>query len=364
MVTFRHFSFISIYADLVGMEIILKRVGIITLYYKNYNYGGQLGAYALQKAIAKLGFQCEQITFKSLNDSTIQGYESAKSVEHFRTFSECIPHSERLYTVSDIAECVDDYDIFVCGSDQIWGLPWVISDDVLPCMALSFVPASKTKISYAASMGGAEIGPDRKKILAPHVNSLDFVSIREKSAIPFVKTMKNGEVTHVLDPVMLLDKSEWDDIAATPPEEPYILTYDLRDIPVVQEYAEALSKKSGYEIISLATAGQATVGPKEFVGYIKHAKYFITSAFHGAAFAILYKVPFFVFPVSDNPNGPKSMDSRLIALLDTFSLSSCYVYDKENIPNIDDVTFDHIDESKTSAFRHNSLQFLKDALET
>ncbi|KHL96805.1 hypothetical protein QW71_05265 [Paenibacillus sp. IHB B 3415] len=105
----------------------MKRVGIITLYYKNYNYGGQLGAYALQKAIAMLGFQCEQIAFKWLNEYTLQAYESAKSAEYFRTFSESIPHSERLYTVSDIAECVDDYDIFVCGSDQIWGLPWVIS---------------------------------------------------------------------------------------------------------------------------------------------------------------------------------------------------------------------------------------------
>lgn len=332
------------------------------LYYKNYNYGGQLGAYALQKAIAKLGFHCEQITFKWLNEHTLQTYESAKGAEHFRIFSESIPHSKRLYTVSDIAECVDDYDFFVCGSDQIWGLPWVISDGVLPCMALSFVPASKTKIAYAASMGGAEIEPDRKSILAPYVNSLDFVSVREKRAIPFVSTMNNGDIAHVLDPVMLIDRSEWDEISAAPVEKAYILTYDLRDTGV-QEYAEALSRKYGYEIITLAAAGAATVGPKEFVGYIKHAKYFITSAFHGAVFAILYKVPFLVFPVSDNPQDPKSMDSRLLALLDTFRLSSCYVYDTSNIPNIDEVTFHHIDESKTSAFRHSSLQFLKTALE-
>lgn len=64
----------------------MKRVGIITLYYKNYNYGGQLGAYALQKAIAKLGFHCEQITFKWLNEHTLQTYESAKGAEHFRIF--------------------------------------------------------------------------------------------------------------------------------------------------------------------------------------------------------------------------------------------------------------------------------------
>lgn len=29
----------------------MERVGIIPLHYENYNYGGQLGAYALQKAI-------------------------------------------------------------------------------------------------------------------------------------------------------------------------------------------------------------------------------------------------------------------------------------------------------------------------
>ncbi|GIP14905.1 hypothetical protein J40TS1_05470 [Paenibacillus montaniterrae] len=166
----------------------------------------------------------------------------------------------------------------------------------------------------------------RKNILASHVNALDFVSVREKSAISFVSTMKNGEVTHVLDSVMFLDTSEWDDIAAAPPEKAYILTYDLGDTGL-QKYAEALSQKYGHEIISLATAGAATVGPKEFVGYIKHAKYFITSAFHGAVFAILYMVPFLVFPVSNNPQDPKSMDSRLIALLDAFDLSSCYVYD-------------------------------------
>lgn len=56
--------------------------------------------------------------------------------------------------------------------------------------------------------------------------------------------MKNGDITHVLDPVMLLDKSGWDDISATPPEKAYILTYDLRDITGVQKYAEALSKST------------------------------------------------------------------------------------------------------------------------
>lgn len=129
-----------------------ERVGIITLYYKNYNYGGQLGAYALQKAIAKLGFHCEQITFKWLNEHTLQTYESAKGAEHFRIFPKAFL-TANAYIQYLILQNAWMITIFVCGSDQIWGLPWVISDGVLPCMALSFVPESKTKIAYAASMG-------------------------------------------------------------------------------------------------------------------------------------------------------------------------------------------------------------------
>ena len=39
----------------------MKKIGIITLFYKNYNYGGLLQAYALPQIIRKLGFEAEQI---------------------------------------------------------------------------------------------------------------------------------------------------------------------------------------------------------------------------------------------------------------------------------------------------------------
>ena len=341
----------------------MKNVGIVTLYYKNYNYGGQLQAYALQRIISNLGYNCEQISFEWADKHHLQGCETSKSAMYFTAFSESILHSKRVYTAADIEECIDDYDIFVCGSDQIWGLPQTIPSHILPSLALSFVPESKIKIAYAASLGGAEVALNLKNILSAHVNSLDFVSVREKSSIPFVATMTNGEVAHVLDPTILLDKSEWDKIAVPPPEKAYILIYVLntRDNNGLLEYAEALSQKSRYEIISLISDGCPMVGPKEFVGYIKHAKYFITNSFHGAVFAILYHVPFLVFPSSVNPKDPQSRDARMIALLDEFGFSSCFVYDTSSVTNIDDVIFHQVDET-ISAIRHNSIQFLKDAL--
>ncbi len=41
----------------------MKRVGIITLYNMNYNYGGILQAYALVKALNNCGYYAEQIKY-------------------------------------------------------------------------------------------------------------------------------------------------------------------------------------------------------------------------------------------------------------------------------------------------------------
>ena len=41
----------------------MKRIGIITLYYKSTNYGGNLQAYALCEALSKQGYEAEQIGF-------------------------------------------------------------------------------------------------------------------------------------------------------------------------------------------------------------------------------------------------------------------------------------------------------------
>ena len=39
------------------------QIGILTLFHKNYNYGGQLQAYALQKYVSKLGNVVELIDY-------------------------------------------------------------------------------------------------------------------------------------------------------------------------------------------------------------------------------------------------------------------------------------------------------------
>ena len=41
----------------------MKKIGVLTLYYNNYNLGGLLQAYALQKFLQSSDFETEQISF-------------------------------------------------------------------------------------------------------------------------------------------------------------------------------------------------------------------------------------------------------------------------------------------------------------
>ena len=41
----------------------MLKVGILSLYYNNSNFGGLLQAYALQKAIEELGYEAEEIKY-------------------------------------------------------------------------------------------------------------------------------------------------------------------------------------------------------------------------------------------------------------------------------------------------------------
>ena len=53
------------------MEIQKEKVGIITLYFENNNYGGMAQAYALQKLISDYGFNAELISYQRNNKTHI-----------------------------------------------------------------------------------------------------------------------------------------------------------------------------------------------------------------------------------------------------------------------------------------------------
>lgn len=128
----------------------MEKCGVITLYHKNYNYGGILQAYAMVKVMERQGYDAEVIDYcqnyknlvihkmKKLQMSEIISILKRKAglkmvhfttprikagmrnrVVNFEKFMEKIPHSAS-YDESSIKDCKDKYNIIVAGSDQIW----------------------------------------------------------------------------------------------------------------------------------------------------------------------------------------------------------------------------------------------------
>jgi|GEM_PF-151863 len=343
-----------------------KKVGIIALYYKTYNYGAQLQVYALQKTITMLGYEAEVVCFKWYITQLERFYRNASrnNFEKFESFSKSIPHSKRIFNPDDIRECADDYDVFVCGSDQLWGVNYSMLSYVLPQITLSFVPQNKTKIAYGVSMGGATAPENVKTIVSNPVRNLDALSVREKSAVSFVSAMTDKNVTSVLDPTMLLDAAEWDKITVLPqPDEEYIFMYNIGNNQQLDLSAKELSERLNCELKSISYSPEDSPGPTEFIGLIKNAKYILTNSFHGTVFSIIYQKEFWSFP-SDNLQDETSKNFRFTDLLDTLGLSERFVGIGETLSFDSENKIDYsIVASKLQQKRDESIAFLKRSLE-
>lgn len=304
----------------------MKKVGILTLYYKTYNFGAQLQAYALQKTIERLGYKCEQIRFKWCREETIEGYENASvDQELFEDFSMSVPHSLKVYDADNIYDCIDDYDVFVCGSDQVWGVERSMPPYKLPFMTMSFVPEDKVKIAYAVSLGGAAAPNKIEEVLKATLGKMDAVSVREKTAVPYIERISGKDVVNVLDPVMLLQREELEKIAGKKKDRnPYIFYYTVGADSNLELLVKKISQDKGMEIEKAGYISGNKIGPQDFVRLIRDAEYIITDSFHATVLSILFHKQFLVTPV-DRISTERSRNIRLIDLLELFGLQNRFV---------------------------------------
>ena len=312
----------------------MKKVGILTLFYKTWNFGAQLQACALQRVIQRLGYECELIRFAWSHEQTRLNYETASvNQAAFEEFARQIPHSRRIYTSEDLNEANEEYDIFVCGSDQIWGVKDSMPMHVLPQMALSFVRDGKGKLAYGASMGAVDITEERKEVLRCFLNRLDFISVREPSAIPTIRKMTERKVTAVLDPTMLLSAGEWMKVAAEGggicPKEPYVLLYNLSGREELTDRAAEFAQGRGLRLFNLAYLAGMPVGPCDFINLIAHAEYVLTNSFHGSIFSVLFHKRFLSFGV-DSISTAFSKNARVKDMLEVCGLGKRFLPETED----------------------------------
>lgn len=381
----------------------MKKVGIFTLFQGNYNYGGNLQAYALCKKINSMGYDCKVISYisnfnpiypslksqlkqytkteasKKIFEKFISKYKSKEfkkiynvrkiKIDEFK--SNLIPHTE-VYNDSDLDEISKSFDYCISGSDQVW------NPNCARKGFLQLFSKNVTKISYAASVSRNALSEIEAKIMIPAINNFDYVSVREETAKEFLKKDINKDIEITVDPTLLLDKKEWEEISKDDnSKKKYALCYFFSNSTIYRKHINEFCKNNKIELLYIPFAKQeynrfdlrgegtpiTNLSPEEFLGYFKNAEYIFTDSFHGAVFSIVFENKFLIF--DRDRNTKVSMNSRLHDLLNRLNLNERFI-SLDEIDNLESKVKNDIDYSRINKdlieLRNKSINFLNNAL--
>lgn len=235
-----------------------------------------------------------------------------------RFTAEYLPVTQTSYSdVTALRATPPEADLYIAGSDQIWNPLFRNGKD--PAFFLDFVPEGKRRISYAASFAVEKLEKQDADRMKPWLEQLDAVAVRESSGVALLADMGIKGV-QVVDPVFLLPKAAWEQLAIQPAMQDYILVYDFDNSPKIKEIAQAISRQTGKKIVSLfpvewADAVWANAGPCDFLGAVQNAGLVLSNSFHATAFSLIFQKDFYVV------NRTEGINARMKDLVGDLGLS-------------------------------------------
>lgn len=237
------------------------------------------------------------------------------------------------------------------GGDQIWSLYW--SNRVYFC-DFSMLDKDK-KICFAPSIGKEKISEQEERKLKKCIIDIDNISVREYSGQKIIKKIIGKEAGLILDPVMMLKKSEWKKISLEPNKKPFnkfILYYSLGEQNKDKDFLMQYSKSNSYDFIDLLDPQclEFVSCPEEFIWFIEHAEIVCTNSYHGLLMSIIFSRKFII--LRRKAKKSENMNTRMETVIKLFHLDK-YLYEniakKKCIPdfdqNIDNIVSKYVDLS-------------------
>ena len=295
------------------------KIGILTIHF-GVNHGSVLQAYALNKFLSSSGNDVKTINYipkryrvwNTLYKEKRNKYplfvlilyypvaliRSYKGRYIFKTFlDDNLPLTNRIGNIDGLRKIASNFDCLIVGSDQVWNEDYNGKKET--AYYLDFVPKEINKIAYAASFGKDKLSSESEyERIGKYLSSFSRLSVREEEGIEILSKM-GLYATHVVDPVFLLDESEWlsfanDNIKIN---GKYILVYvmdGLYDTLLIN--AELIKIKLGCKIVVVSfykiidkriDIMLYNITPDSFVNLVHNSEFVITNSFHGTAFSIL-----------------------------------------------------------------------------
>ena len=350
------------------------------------NYGSALQSWALSQAIQRLGYDTKLVDycpavladkdalnpFASMWDKDEESQRMcALSMPAIRTnyykfdnfYKTKFHKTEKKYTAENFNDIVADENIdgFVCGSDTIFCPDEFGIDDGY--YANYDVMKNGYTVAYAASFGDPHFTEEIYPILNDRLKNFKAFGLRENLMIPYVSARTAVPVQKVIDPTLLLQRTDYEKIEESCPiDGPYLLLYARRYNEKMEKYARDMAAKMGWKIVEISLratnaekghimAYDAGVG--EFLTLVKNARFVVTNSFHGMIFSVQYERDFAVF-------SREQCDTKITELLALFGLSDRMLFTGEE--SVAPINYSAVHERIAKA-REASLQFLKSELE-
>ncbi len=284
------------------------KIGIITFHWAT-NYGAVLQAYALQYYLYKLGHEVSIINYRPkrhkktffkcfftkrpwIIPKRISEYFKENTIERFRR---TYLNETRIYeTENEIKKEPPKFDIYICGSDQIWNPSFTLGGEGKPTGVyfLDFGESNITRIAYAVSFGCVKYPDVAGKLMKKYISSFKSISVREQTGTEILSGFGLKNALTLPDPTLLLDQTDYLFTKNECRSGEMAFVYILRNENTIACQIQKLIEKKYIFINPNKIFREYTI--EQWINYIQRTKLVITNSYHGVLFSLIYHVPFLV----------------------------------------------------------------------
>jgi hypothetical protein len=347
------------------------KIGIMTFWWSDDNYGQLLQCYALQKYLRDAGHDAYLIRYDPRNDylktplwrKAIKAFnpvelikylayrkkmnaikkEKKENPRNFDVFREkYIKQSKKVYySYDELAANPPEADVYIVGSDQVWNTFSSSLKQIrnrIKAYFLDFGSPKIKRIAYAASFGTEKVSNDFINIISPLLKRFDYISVREKSGVDICQRC-GVEAEWVPDPTLLFSGDDYRFLYAgehrITMEKPYLFLYLLgtkSHFPVKSVYDWANNKN--FKVVYITgnlrydnyKKSYATI--PSWLYLIDNAEYVVTNSFHCTIFALIFGKKFGIIKAAKEHSG---MNTRFISLFEMFKIGNKFIANNMDI---------------------------------
>jgi polysaccharide pyruvyl transferase WcaK-like protein len=361
--------------------------GAIVTTTTNNNYGNVAQRYALQKFLQKHGYNFVsyyfygfywRIFFVRLSVFTYvprnivakvfrQNPQGSSGVYNYHKLS--VFCRERINQKLFLPFFNKKYSTYIIGSDQNLGTP--IKEEFFTSwqnFLLKFVTWDAKRISYASSFGKGSLGKEVEFIKSDTAKELmqkfDAVSIREQSGVELAQDIWGVQARQVVDPALLLEKSDYDSLIDNP-------TAELQATKPVFYYLLRVKKDSDLYMFTQKVADDLNLEVDGCLTYdnnklmhmeqwlqgFRDSQFVVTNSFHGVVFSLINNTDFVVLCRRKDENGAV----RFQDILGKLGLSDRIIFDDQfddfDVSSMQKIDWKDVNE-KVGDLRKDSAEWL------